>query len=81
MLLVLRYLLDPAPLPQMNSKQMKRLCEQMIDTLSDSDAVDRLFQDAKNVIDEVSGGNLERDNIRTLRTTKAIEEKLGRART
>lgn len=72
LLLAARLLLDPNPLPPINSKDMQDRCNAMIKMLSDQDAVDNLFQEAKSVIDAVSNGDLSRDNIRTIATTQSI---------
>jgi hypothetical protein len=71
-LLAARLLLDPEPLPYMNSKDMEKRCNAMIDTLSDQAKTDQLFQKAAKVIDRVSKGDLTRDNIRTIVTTQNI---------
>jgi len=71
-LLAARLLLDPTPLPPINSKDMEKRCNAMIGALSDQERTDRLFQDAKNIIDKVSKGDLSRDNIRTIATTQNI---------
>lgn len=75
-LLALRMLLDPKPLPQINSKEMEKRCDAMMATLWDTTKLDDLFQRAKEIIDEVSGNDLSRDNIRTIVTTQKIVQKL-----
>jgi hypothetical protein len=72
LLLAARLLMDPKPLPQMNSKDMEKRCNAMIATLLDQAKVDDLFAKAKKAIDDVSGGDLTRDNIRTIATTERI---------
>jgi len=71
-LLAARLLLDPDPLPPINSKEMEKRCNAMIATLWEPTMTDQLFQDAKDVIDKVSKGDLTRDNIRTIATTQNI---------
>jgi AIPR protein len=71
-LLTIRLLLDPYPSARMNSHEMRKRCEAMITRLLDVTEADKLFQEAKAVIDKVSGNNLARDNIRTEATTQAI---------
>ncbi|WP_316162759.1 AIPR family protein [Bradyrhizobium sp. SZCCHNRI20481] len=66
MLLAMRLLMDPLPLPHMNSKEMEKRCVTMIATLSDDVKANALIQKAKGVIDKVSGGDLSRDNVRTI---------------
>jgi hypothetical protein len=75
-LLALRLLLDPKPLPPMNSKEMEKRCNAMIELLSDQRKTDDLFREAIAVIDKVSKGDLSRDNIRTIATTEKIIEEL-----
>jgi hypothetical protein len=72
LLLAIRLLLDPHPLPPMNSKDMEKRCNAMIELLSDQERVDDLFQKAVAVIDKVSKGDLSRDNIRTIATTENV---------
>jgi len=71
-LLAARLLLDPKPLPPINSKEMEKRCNAMMAELSNQTKTDQLFQEAKNVIDKVSKGDLTRDNIRTIVTTQNI---------
>ena len=78
-LLAARLLLDPRPLPPLNSKDMENLCNAMIEALSDQTKTDQLFQEAKAVIDKVSKGDLSRDNIRTIATTENIIKLLQRS--
>jgi hypothetical protein len=77
-LLAVRLLLDPQPLPQMNSSNMEKRCEAMMRTLWDQEKTDVLFQKAKTVIDQVSNGKLERDVIRTQNITSNIIKTLER---
>jgi hypothetical protein len=78
-LLAMRFLMDSKPLPQMNSRDMEKRCNSMIDVLSDQSKVDTLFQEAVGIIDAVSKGDLSRDNIRTLSTTENIVKRFERA--
>jgi hypothetical protein len=78
-LLAMRLLMDPAPLPPMNSKEIEKRCDAMIATLSDPATVDKLFQKAVQVIDKVSNGDLSRDNIRTQTMTAKILAMLGKS--
>jgi hypothetical protein len=70
--------MDPSPLSWMNAKDTLRRCEAMMKVLWDADQVDGLFQKARAVIDDVSGGNLDRDAIRTEAITAAILKKLSK---
>lgn len=69
-LLVTRILMDDEKLSRMNSPQMKKRCEKMISLLF-KDA-DGLLYEAARVVDEVAGGNWERDYIRTQPITDSI---------
>ena len=76
-LLAGRLLMDPQPTGWMNKKDLDKRCEKMLEVLWDQDKSEALFQDARRVIDEVSGNNLDRDNIRTEATTAAIFKALA----
>jgi hypothetical protein len=71
-LLAMRLMLDPAPISQMNSKDMENRCAAMIGVLSDEAASLALINNAKGVIDKVCGEDLSRDNVRTVTTTDSI---------
>ena len=65
-LMALRYLINPAPLPvQMNSNEIKRRCDEMTDVLFDTDKVDALLDKAAGIVRKVVGEPFDRDNIRT----------------
>lgn len=72
LLLAFRLLADPQPLARMNSNEMEKRCRAMMEMLWDADKTDNMFQDARAIIDEVSGGKLDRDHIRTQNITQAI---------
>lgn len=72
LLLAARLLMDPKPLPPMNSKDMEKRCTAMVAVLSDQNKTDEIFKKAKEVVDKVSKGDLTRDNIRTIATTENI---------
>lgn len=78
-LLAARLLVDPSPIGPLNSREVQRRGDTLIKAFSGTaESVEGLFHNACNVIDEVSGGNLERDNIRTRKTTELILKKLER---
>jgi hypothetical protein len=56
----------------MNSKDMEKRCVVMVDILSDDTKANELIKKAKAIIDKVSGGDLSRDNVRTLTITDLI---------
>jgi AIPR protein len=72
MLLAMRLLMDPLPTSHMNSRDMEKRCVAMIDILSDDAKASELIKKAKAIIDKVSGGDLSRDNVRTVTTTDSI---------
>jgi len=76
-LLAAKLIMDPYPMSDFGSRKTQKRCEDMIRKLSYSDYVDDLFDEALDIIDSVSGGDLRRDNIRTLNTTNAILTKLS----
>lgn len=76
-LLAIRLLMNPEPLPFMNSHSMKKRCEAMISLLDDNDKVAELLNKGAAIIDTVGGPNWDRDSIRTEPITKAIFEHFG----
>jgi hypothetical protein len=48
----------------------------MIAELADDSKASHLIQNAKAVIDKVCGGDLSRDNVRTITTTESITKML-----
>jgi hypothetical protein len=64
--------MDPLPTSHMNSRDMEKRCVAMIDILSDDAKANELIKKAKAIIDKVSGGDLSRDNVRTVTTTDSI---------
>src|SRR5438874_12944954 len=53
-LLVIRLLVDPAPLPKMNSKDIVKRSEAMVAALSDENTADKLFSDAVQNVEKVA---------------------------
>jgi len=72
MILAMRFLMDPLPLPLMNAKDMDKRCAAMIELLSDDAKANDLVQKAKGVVDKVCGKDLSRDSVRTISTTESI---------
>lgn len=72
MLLAVRILANPAPLPRINSNEMERYCKVMMQCLWNTEVSDRIFARAATIMDEVAGGNFSRDNIRTQQFTRAL---------
>jgi hypothetical protein len=48
----------------------------MTEVLADDAQANQLVQDAKKVIDKVCGGDLSRDNVRTVTITESITKML-----
>jgi hypothetical protein len=76
MMMAMRLLMDPYSISHMNSKEMEKRCSVMIEILSDDTKANALIQKAKGIIDKVCGGDLSRDNVRTVTTTESIAKML-----
>ena len=77
-LLALRMLVDSEKPTQMNSHEMGRRAEKLSAALWDAEKADDLFNKAVKVIDEATGGNLERDHVRTIGIRNNILTHFGR---
>lgn len=75
-LLVARLSMDNKTLPRMNSNEMTKRCDSMIQALNDEAAVETLFLNAVATIDRVAGA-WNRDSIRTEPITKALFAEFG----
>ncbi len=75
-LLAARLLANPAPLPRMNSNDMEKFCKSLTDKLWDAKASDELIGSAVEVVLDVTGGNLDRDHVRTAPITEAIKARI-----
>jgi hypothetical protein len=71
-LLAARILAAPDDLPRMNSHDMQRYCEKILNVLSDTANSDACFRAAANVVDTVAKGNFHRDHIRTQPFTESL---------
>jgi len=71
-LLAARILAAPDDLPRMNSHEMQRYCEKILNILSDTTNSDACFRAAANVVDTVAKGNFHRDHIRTQPFTESL---------
>lgn len=76
LLMAFRYLVNPSPLPRMNSHEMVRYCSPIMDILWDDEKYKEAFIFAADIIIEVANGNLDRDNIRTEPFTAMVKEKI-----
>lgn len=72
LLLSMRLLMDCGPISKMNSSDMAKRCSKMIVILSDEAKCNQLIKDAMEIIDKACGGDLSRDNVRTITTTEAV---------
>lgn len=78
-MLATRLLANPAPKPPMNSNDMEKYCEVVTRKLWDAGESEELLLGAVAAVDEIAKGNFQRDNIRTLAFTKALQEYCKRA--
>lgn len=76
LLLALRIMLAPNDPPRSNARQNDTYCKPIIDTLLDNTTAQQCFADAARIIEEVSGGNLNRDNVRTQPFTESLINRL-----
>lgn len=76
-LLAARLLVDPADPPRPNSNDAKRFGERVSAALSDPAAADVLLRRAAALVDQVAGGNFDRDSIRTEGTTQRLLAEFG----
>jgi len=77
LLLAVHLLIDNSYPPKPNSHDMEKRCDAALQVLWDSQKAEAIFAKAVALIDEVTGGNLERDNVRTEAITNAV---IGRLR-
>jgi hypothetical protein len=71
-LLAMRYLANPDPLPLMNSREMVRYCKKILDQLWDNTQSDELCTRAADLAEGLAEGNFDRDNIRTQQFTAKV---------
>jgi hypothetical protein len=71
-LMAVNLLVDSSHPPQPNSRDMETRSNRALEILWNSDKADAIFAQAVGVIDEVTGGNLDRDHVRTEAITNAI---------
>jgi hypothetical protein len=73
-LLAVRLLITPTPLPKMNSHDMEKYCKIITDVLWNVSKADDIFVQAAEAVETVAGRNFHRDNIRTQPFTENIIE-------
>jgi hypothetical protein len=66
---------DATPFPLMNSHDMARRCDAFSEVLWDPDKADDLFSRGRSIIDAVTGGVIDRNQIRTQETTEKVKER------
>jgi hypothetical protein len=76
LLLTAHLLIDAAPSPHRNSKAIEQRSQAVLDILWDSARAEDLFKRATDVVIEVTGGDLDRDHVRTEAITDAIINKM-----
>ena len=76
LLLALRLLYSADPLPPMNSNDMRRYSEGLMEVLWDDAKSKQLFDQAETHVRAVAAGNLHRDSIRTEPFTNALKARL-----
>jgi len=82
LLLAFRLLTEPSPLPRVNSREMQKYCETILETLWNNEKCRVAFENAGALIQKVANGNMHGDNVRTDLFTKnlidAAPKKKGR---
>lgn len=76
LLLAFRLLVTTDPLPRMNSHDMRRYSDTLMEALWDDVRSKELFDEAEVHVRAVATGNLHRDNIRTEPFTNALKARL-----
>ena len=76
-LLALRLLAIPSPLPRMNSNEMERVCRPLISKLWESPGSEILFKAASELVLKAAGGNLDSTSLRTEPFTDALKAMAG----
>jgi hypothetical protein len=71
-LLALRLLASSEAMPQLNAHQMERYCGVIMELLWDTAKANDLIARASSIVEEASGNNLHRDNVRTLPFTESV---------
>jgi hypothetical protein len=73
-LMIVRLLAGGADMPAMSANKMEKYCKKVLDVLYDNNQCINLFNQAADVIDAVTGGNFDRDSIRSPQVTQKIEK-------
>lgn len=75
-LMAVNLLVNNGPKVFGNSKEIENRAQEGMKALWDPERAEKLFASAVAIIDEVTGGNLDRDHVRTEAITNAIIDKL-----
>lgn len=76
LLLVYKILVCGEALPPLNSHEMARMCNGLMESLWDDDISRTIFETAAEHVRAVAAGNLHRDNIRTEPFTESLLKRL-----
>lgn len=76
LLLTAHLLINAAPAPHRNSKAIEQRSQAALDVLWDSARAEEIFKRAAAAMMEVTGGNLDRDHVRTEAITESILKKM-----
>jgi len=79
-LYALRLLKGGVKLPRRNSREMERFCEPLIELLADGRKMQKAFQDAVDLVSEVSGIGID-DKVRTQGFTESLRSTFERRAT
>lgn len=71
-LLAMRLIGNKESLPAMDAKEIDKYCKPLIERLADSSESETFIGKAAAIIEEVSGGDFDRDSIRTEPMTKKV---------
>lgn len=72
-LLAVRLLEIPSPLPRLNSNDIERLCKPLIEKLWDSAKSEELFKSAASLVVKAAGGDIDSASLRTEPFTDALK--------
>ena len=59
-------------MPALQANKMEKYCVMILDVLSDSNKCVKVFKEAADIIDAVTGGNFDRDSIRSPQITQKV---------
>jgi hypothetical protein len=77
LLLAARLAANPSRPPRPTENALEKYCEPIVEQLWDVGKAEELFAHAKEVVEQVAGGNFDRDVIRTEPFTKQVKAHFG----